>query len=187
MKGYLGIAPELGGVNITSTGFDFTCNKIIQTNSNPFLGEDFFFSSVGHKGYIEDITWQQIDSINQGTVFNNFLTIYDYFSFNLVEVSDPVFTESLFGTTGTITAKGFFLDFKTNETSQGMVTFSSDFVGKSIAQVQKLTTTKNKFVSSWSLSGVSTDGISTKDIPDPGVSVLALILILLMTAFIKPR
>lgn len=29
MKGFLGIAPEVGGVNITSTGFDFTSNNNI--------------------------------------------------------------------------------------------------------------------------------------------------------------
>lgn len=187
MKGFLGIAPEVGGVNITSTGFDFTSNKIVQTNSNPFLGGDYFSQFVGKTGTIEDITWQQISSINQGTVFNNFLTIEDGFSFSLTEVAEPVFTQSLFGTTGTISAKGFFTDLDTQETSQGLVTFSSDFVGKSVSQVQKLTTTKNNFVASWSLSGVSTDNNIVRDIPEPSVSVLVLILVLLMTMFIRHR
>lgn len=180
LQGFVGIAPKIGGVNITGgqstlySDFDFTPGTIVQINANPLFetGENDFLPFNGLEGTISDITGARLEQVNAGLAFENFISVPNAFTFTLEQVSLPMFVESKFATTGQLSAFGTFYDTNGNASS-GELNFSADFAGMKLAQVQQLVRSENNFVASWSLNAVAT--AQPADVPEPSLFIAMLL------------
>ena len=185
LNGFVGIAPTIGGVIINGSDtdgydFNFVPGSIIEINANPLAdGSNDFMPFVGYTGLISDITAEDIDAINAGDEFANFLNVPDAFSFTLEAVDTLVLVESAFSTTAQMSAFGSFYDVNGLKSS-GELNFSADFAGMTSQEVATLVSSDNTFVASWSLNAVANGvGPDATDIPDASLGFISIVLIVL--------